>query len=198
MSSTTVELWREYLSTHEEQQSQHQRSWFRHKEEEAPKALSPRLPSKRERVPPKKFLAGPASSRVADPGVEWPRVASAKQAAAPMAVDLQWTSQWSEEEDTFLLQWVIANGPRDLNTCAAEMKTGRSGSACSQHYQIHRASTPQAAEEVEHDWVDPWPTDIMGHKPQHEIMDPCGGLSRGELPAEPPELDWQGRCTEIL
>jgi hypothetical protein len=44
-------------------------------------------------------------------------------------------------------------------------------------------------------WTDPWPV-IMGRKPKHEqqFADPCGGLSRGELPADGPELDWQHRC----
>ena len=53
-------------------------------------------------------------------------------AAAPMAVGAR---SWPEEEDAFLVQWVIANGARDWNTCASELKTGRSGSACGQHYR---------------------------------------------------------------
>ena len=41
---------------------------------------------------------------------------------------------WSKEEDEFLVQWVKSYGPVDWNTCAAQLKTGRTGDACRQHY----------------------------------------------------------------
>ena len=57
----------------------------------------------------------------------------------------------------------------------------------------------QTKEAEEDYWVDPWPV-IMGRKSEHEeqFADPCGVLSRGELPANAPELDWQHRCAQFL
>ena len=47
-------------------------------------------------------------------------------------------------------------------------------------------------------WFDPWPAGVLGRKPpeQERLVDPCGGLDRGELPDEAPELDWQ-RSVEV-
>ena len=73
-------------------------------------------------------------------------VADAHPQTKPVAADTQVAAavndqSWSAEEDAFLVQWVVANGARDWNSCAAQLKTGRSGSACGQHYRTNLRPT---------------------------------------------------------
>ena len=71
-----------------------------------------------------------ARQTTAQPGLAAP--AQKQPAAKPVEVGAPF---WSEEEDAVLVQWVIAHGARNWNACAEQLKNGRSGSACGQHYR---------------------------------------------------------------
>eukprot|EP01043_Picozoa_sp_COSAG02_P067332 COSAG02_NODE_10786_length_1858_cov_1.570210_1_plen_618_part_11 len=53
---------------------------------------------------------------------------------------------WTTQEEHFLVQHVMEHGPRRWGDCAAELGTGRTGSACAQHYRIFLKSTHQHKE----------------------------------------------------
>lgn len=45
-------------------------------------------------------------------------------------------NNWTKAEEDFLVQYVMQHGARHWGRCSAELGTGRTGSACAQHYRI--------------------------------------------------------------